>query len=510
MPVAAPQSGQVGIGEAAGPRRPRLLAALLLLAYLLTAGLELGTPPVTTKREDRCHDIVRNMLHRGDWVVPWRMGGPWINKPPLFYWAAATTATVSGGYSLWALRLPPYLAGAALMLLVLVWGRRLGGWAVGLLAAALLLPMKGLQDMAREGSAEMLLAALCGWALYAYDSGMRRGRPGRLGVVAALLALGILTKATVALMIVTLPIVVDLVWRRRLGEAFTARRVTALLLALTAGSAWYLWILSTVPGAWDRLFSELVLPVGVEMPDHTQTHYGPPTEHIGSMLRVTLPVLLLWPLVIWRALRTRLWRDDPGWRFVAVVLLTVFVAFSLIPKKRTDYMLPLLPFAALLLAESTRACMALAPGAWRRILRVLGVVTLLGGGLGAAVVALWYGEALGGGVPALVTVGLLGGGLLAAALVWAWKGASGRFAAAALAAWLLGLLTYQASMEVHKRFHMAGIPEAAPGYDAGQWVGLHERYPDLLEGFEPEERWVANLQEQPGAEIDLDEAHDDD
>ena len=208
-------------------------------------------------------------------------------------------------------------------------------------------------------------------------------------------------------------------------------------------------------------------------------------------------------LVIWRAVTSRLWRDAPGWRFVAVVLITVFVAFSLIPKKRTDYMLPLLPFAALLMAESARACLTLAPAVWRRYLRVLGIVTLLAGGVIVVVLALWFGEVLAGGLAGKLAVLLLGGALLAVSTVSAWKGAGLRFAAATLLGWCLALLTFQASMDVQKRQHMAGIPEAHPGYDAGRWDALRERYPELLEDFTPEARWVANLHESPGAEAEL-------
>src|SRR5207247_5609537 len=79
--------------------------------------------------EGRYAEIPREMLERGEWVVPYLQGQPYFDKPPLLYWLVMLSYWVFGVHD-WAARLVPALAVHACVLLVYLIGRRgFGGGA---------------------------------------------------------------------------------------------------------------------------------------------------------------------------------------------------------------------------------------------------------------------------------------------------------------------------------------------------------------------------------------------
>src|SRR5712691_4172725 len=59
--------------------------------------------------EGRYAQIPREMLARGDWIVPVLQGEPYLDKPPLFYWLVMLSYRLLGIHD-WSARLIPALA----------------------------------------------------------------------------------------------------------------------------------------------------------------------------------------------------------------------------------------------------------------------------------------------------------------------------------------------------------------------------------------------------------------
>ena len=117
--------------------------ALVCIALIMAFGL-LGSRGIWDPDEGRYTNVALNMLDSGDWISPRRNDdvGHWT-KPPVTYWAIATSAALFGRNP-WAARLP--IALAYLLTVVVTWrlARRLAAGAEDIAAlafATMLLPV---------------------------------------------------------------------------------------------------------------------------------------------------------------------------------------------------------------------------------------------------------------------------------------------------------------------------------------------------------------------------------
>src|SRR5438105_1645346 len=108
------------------PARPRWLALALLVllpAVLLYPRMSFH---LLEPDEGRYAEIPREMLARGDWIVPHLDGQPYLDKPPLLYWLVMVSYSLFG-VSEAAARLVPALAVHGTILAAYFIGRRTVG-----------------------------------------------------------------------------------------------------------------------------------------------------------------------------------------------------------------------------------------------------------------------------------------------------------------------------------------------------------------------------------------------
>ena len=113
-------------------RRSSVHLILLLLVGIPFLFLRLGFPFLDPD-EGLYASIAREMLTRGDWLVPRVDGIPYLEKPPLYFWLTAGTMAVVGS-SEWVVRLWSALSALGSVLLTWRIGRRLYGSVAGLAA----------------------------------------------------------------------------------------------------------------------------------------------------------------------------------------------------------------------------------------------------------------------------------------------------------------------------------------------------------------------------------------
>jgi len=86
--------------------------------------------------EPRFAEASREMIERGDYVVPHFNNQLRLDKPPLAYWAQVTSYKIFGQND-FAARFPSAVAAALVAMSILAWGRRIGGERVGWWAATI-------------------------------------------------------------------------------------------------------------------------------------------------------------------------------------------------------------------------------------------------------------------------------------------------------------------------------------------------------------------------------------
>lgn len=491
------------LSAATGRRAAVALAALLTLACLLT---RLGTTPITRSAEQRCDTVARHMVETGEWLVPIEDGAPRLQKPPLFYWAAAAAAAPSGELTRFALRLPSVLAAVLLLGLVFTWGRSLGGFDGGALAGVALLEMAQYWSLARQGVAEMMLVLFSTAALFVFDriywGGRRRLLP--LFFLASLLAF--LAKATTALLLIGLPVALQLALDRRLTRALRRDVLGWAALCACACLAWYAAVLALVPGAWSTLREALLLPLGLTKSVGSAAHVRPIWYFLPLLPGLASPAVWVAPLLLARAPGgARPVLADPRTRFLLIAFAAILLAFSAFPMKQKHYTLPLLPLLALCLGATLQRLALARRDLLLRVVRGLGTAMLVLAPPIAAGFALHLRVAAEGPVALVLAVPAFV--LLVGALGFA-AGRSGSlrtFAAASLLYCMATFTTFEASVDVWRDRFEEG--EVDPASEAGlRWQRLFSDYPPLRRFYRarewPRESHAIPRRAQPDSESD--------
>src|SRR5438477_47731 len=108
--------------------------ATLFFAVLIFHTIGTWSIPLIDRDEPRFAEASREMIERGDYIVPHFNNQLRLDKPPLDYWAQIASYKIFGQNDL-AARFPSAVAAALVALSILAWGSRIGGNRVGWWAA---------------------------------------------------------------------------------------------------------------------------------------------------------------------------------------------------------------------------------------------------------------------------------------------------------------------------------------------------------------------------------------
>jgi 4-amino-4-deoxy-L-arabinose transferase-like glycosyltransferase len=366
------------------PLRWRSLLLLLAIPGVLLYGclwFHLFEPD-----EGRYAEIPREMLARGDWIVPYLQGEPYLDKPPLLYWLVMGCYRLFGIHA-WAARLVPALAIHGCILLTYLFGRRLLGERAAFWGALLLSMAPGFVTMGRLLILDGLLAFCVTLSLYATFEAIRgpRMRPswGLLAAVAC--GLGILAKGPVAVVLLIPPF---WAYRHLAGRSCRVGWVSLLLFSgvvLAITLPWYVAICCRLPEfaryfLWQQNVVRFVAPF-----DHLKPiWFYAPILLVGLLPGSLLVVPFLRFLISGHAATVR--QRCPELGFVLLTGGWCVLFFSLSGCKLPTYVLPAFPPLALALGYylATRTWES---GRWPKLLASSAFVVVF---LGHNVLLPWY------------------------------------------------------------------------------------------------------------------------
>ena len=142
--------------------------AILFFACVLFHILGTWSLPLIDRDEPRFAEASREMIERGNYIVPYFNNQLRLDKPPLTYWAQVASYHIFGEND-FAARFPSAIAAALTALLIFAWGRRMGGEKLGWWAAIIFTLSLQTFVHAKAAVADMwlvLFVTLASWAGY--------------------------------------------------------------------------------------------------------------------------------------------------------------------------------------------------------------------------------------------------------------------------------------------------------------------------------------------------------
>jgi 4-amino-4-deoxy-L-arabinose transferase-like glycosyltransferase len=333
--------------------KPQRSIVFLGLVLLLAGNWIL---PLTDRDETRFAEASREMLQRGDLVVPWFNGAWRFDKPILIYWCQAASYTFLGVND-FAARLPSALFTTATALLLVRWGRKRMDSRTGFLAGAIFLTALHVAIIGRVATADMALvffftlAAWSGWELTRPQSDARKFW---WMIFYIALGLGFLAKGPVAWLPLGGIILVRML-RKNSFRLPVGETILGLIVTVAITAAWGRPAMQQTHGEFLRVgLGEHVL--------HRSTGVIDGHGFSGALGFIALiPLYFVTFFVSFFPWSTRVpsalknwWpqrrSDDLGF-FLLLQVLLVFVAFSLVRTKLPHYTMPAFPLIALWFAR---------------------------------------------------------------------------------------------------------------------------------------------------------------
>ena len=328
------------------------------------------TIPLIDRDEPRFAEASREMIARGDYVVPYFNNQLRLDKPPLTYWAQVASYRIFGEND-FAARFPSAVAAALVAVSILAWGRQIGGDRIGWWAAIIFTLSLQTFLHAKAAVADMWLvlfmttAHWAGWKLI-FQGAAASKPPARaiwkspFLVFYASLALGFLAKGPIA----WTPLLTIAVFKFFVRDADSSTQsktalakrfkfIRGILLMLAIVALWGIPALIQTHGEFLRI------GIGRHVIGRS---FGAMEGHGANSLGIYLLLLPFYYITVFASffpwsiklplLIKRLWRERDE---VDVYLLCgvgiIFVIFTLIKTKLPHYTLPTFPLMALLIAR---------------------------------------------------------------------------------------------------------------------------------------------------------------
>jgi 4-amino-4-deoxy-L-arabinose transferase-like glycosyltransferase len=254
----------------------------LMLASFVLFFAFLGKSPLYILDEVKNAQCAREMMERGDWIVPTFNGELRVAKPPAHYYF------IQAGYRIWGTgplgaRFFSALAGCILILATFRCVAQFTTRGHALFTSLILLSSTHLIFEFRLAVPDPYLILFNVLTLYGAYGWITTGRNTWLWMAALCTGLGILTKGPVSVLLPGLSILLWTGWEKRWQQLFRWAIIPALLIVLLVAVPWYLMVDRATGGAWTQGF----------FIDNNINRFSAPMEgHGGPFFLVAVFILL--------------------------------------------------------------------------------------------------------------------------------------------------------------------------------------------------------------------------
>lgn len=337
--------------------------------------------------------VVWEMATSGNWVLP-RVNGELIpSKPPFFHWLALAFSPLAGEATERSARLPSIVAAALAVGMVGAVGATRWGTTAGLVAAVALGTAPEWVKWATTARTDATFAFLVSAAMLLGERWLRTARTRDLVMLAAVAGLATLAKGIAAAGLLGMVVAIEVARRGAWSALRAGPLVAAAAVFLAVAGSWYAAALAEAGFAF--FHKQIVLENVLRFLPNEEG--GPSRKHaLWFYVPMLLSGMFPWSLALPPAL-ARGWREraDEARHGLAGYLCTwfgvVFVVCTLASGKRSNYLLPLYPAAALLVGRWLAAVLEQERSSTAdRVLCGFGVVAAAAASLLAGVMTAWH------------------------------------------------------------------------------------------------------------------------
>jgi 4-amino-4-deoxy-L-arabinose transferase-like glycosyltransferase len=329
---------------------------LLFIVSAIVFGFKAGDQDFWGRHgEARRAEVAREMVVSGDWIVPHLNGEPFVTKPPLYYWAAALTFTLTGKFDELSARIPSIISGIVGVFITYLWASCLFSRQVGLFAGIILATSFLYGGMARTAGVDMMLTMFTTAALCCFTIGLEGQNKfctPKLHTLMYLLTavwigFGTMAKNPIGLAVPLLAIAGFILVARNFKLILDTKPWWGLLIFLIIVLPWLILVYQHVPNFFEVLRQETL----ARYTDPEEAPHLEPFYYYIPALVAFAPWVTFLPGVIISLFSRKTQRLLQSHRFLIIAALTTFLLFSSVGSKREYYLLPLYPILAVLVAK---------------------------------------------------------------------------------------------------------------------------------------------------------------
>jgi 4-amino-4-deoxy-L-arabinose transferase-like glycosyltransferase len=274
--------------------------ALLGVVWALVCLPNLGGPSLWDIDEGNNTGCSLEMFCSGNWVLPTFNYQMRTDKPALLYWLQAL-AYQAFGVNEFAARLPSALAALLTILVTYELGRQTFGKRAGLLAG-LILASAGLFCAAGHfANPDALLTAFTTLTLFLFWHDYRRDGTGWLSAAGASAGVAVLAKGPVGLVLPAAVTFLFFLWRGQLRRLLDRRLPLAALCFLVVAAPWYAWVAVETKWVWVAEFWQRHHAERVATP--LENHGGPVYYYALVLIAGLAPWSVFLGPALWHAWR---------------------------------------------------------------------------------------------------------------------------------------------------------------------------------------------------------------